>query len=197
MALSRLKGKFFARANSDASNQTTIESNEESARRLQQRFLSERFCEEFFQRQKLKLRRRDQNKIFLHRRKFQFLRLERKFGFLFRLFSGGDGFAKRAGMFAVESFRHGFCDGLCAKIVREHRRPRDGLQQRPMRAEHRHEREDEKNFANTDEHKIKLVKKFTKSKIKRRERKFYVSEIQTSVPLGSKSNSGIKSASAR
>ena len=38
------------------------------------------------------------------------------------------------------------------KIVREHRRPRDGLQQRPMRAEHRHEREDEKNFAEPLEH---------------------------------------------
>ena len=50
-------------------------------------------------------------------------------------------------MFAVESFRHGFFDGVRAKIIREHRRPRDRLQQCPMRAEHRHEREDERDFA--------------------------------------------------
>ena len=59
-------------------------------------------------------------------------------------------------MIAVESFRHGLCDGLLAKIVREHRRPRDGLQQRPMRAEHRHERENEENFAEPLEHPDKL-----------------------------------------
>ena len=52
---------------------------------------------------------------------------------------------------------------MAAKIVREHRRPRDRLQQRPMRAERRHKREDEKNFANADEHKTILVKNFTKS----------------------------------
>jgi hypothetical protein len=35
-----------------------------------------------------------------------------------------------------------------------------------MHAEHRHEREDKKNFADADEHKASLVKHFTKSKIK-------------------------------
>ena len=84
------------------------------------------------------------------------MRLERKLGFLFRLFSGGDGFAKVAEMVAVKSFRHGFFDGMCAKIVGEHRRPRDGLQQRPMRAEDCHKRDDEENFANTNEHADKL-----------------------------------------
>ena len=59
-------------------------------------------------------------------------------------------------MIAVESFRHGFCDGLLAKIIRKHRRPRDGLQQRPMRAKHRREREDEKDFAEPLEHADKL-----------------------------------------
>lgn len=60
-----------------------------------------------------------------------------------------------------------------------------------MRAKHRHEREYEKNFADADEHKNKLncVHKIASQ--------IQVSEIQTSVPLGSKSNSGIKSASAR
>ena len=142
MALSKLKENCFARVNRTRSDQTAIESNEESARRLERRFLGERFGGEIFLRQKLKLRRRDQNEIVFERRKFQFLRLERKFGFLFRLFSGGNGFAKIARMIAIKSFRHGFLDRLRAKIVREHRRPRDRLQQCPMRAEHRRERED-------------------------------------------------------
>ena len=53
-----------------------------------------------------------------------------------------------------------FCDrglkrtGL--EIVREHRRPCDGLQRRPMRAQHRREREDEKDFAEPLEHINKL-----------------------------------------
>jgi hypothetical protein len=42
------------------------------------------------------------------------------------------------------------------KIVRQHRRPRDGLQQRPMRAEHCYEREDEENFSEPLEHADKL-----------------------------------------
>ena len=42
------------------------------------------------------------------------------------------------------------------EIVRNHRRPRDGLQQRPMRAEHRREREDEKDFTDANEHADKL-----------------------------------------
>ena len=81
-----------------------MESNEEPARRLEQRLWGETFCGGIFQRQKLKLRRRDQSEIFLQRRKFQFLRLERKFRFLFRLLAGSDGFAQAAGMSAVESF---------------------------------------------------------------------------------------------
>ena len=59
-------------------------------------------------------------------------------------------------MIAVESFRHGFFDGLRAKIIREHRRPRNGLQQSPMRSEHRREREDEKDFSKPLEHADKL-----------------------------------------
>ncbi len=72
------------------------------------------------------------------------------------MFSSGDGFANVARMIAVKSFRHGFFDALRAKIVREHRRPRDRLQQRPMRAKHRREREDEKDFAEPLEHADKL-----------------------------------------
>ena len=59
-------------------------------------------------------------------------------------------------MLAVKSFRHGFFGGMRAKIIREHCRPCYGLQQRPMRAEHYHEREDEKDFAEPNKHEIKL-----------------------------------------
>lgn len=66
-------------------------------------------------------------------------------------------------MFAVESIRHSYLDGMCAKIVREHRRPRDRLQQRPMRAKHRYKRKYDKDFAEPDGHNPILVKIFTKS----------------------------------
>ena len=59
-------------------------------------------------------------------------------------------------MLAVKSLRHGLGDGMYAKIVREHRRPCYSLQQRPMRAQHRHEREDEQDFTEPLEHADKL-----------------------------------------
>ena len=58
-----------------------------------------------------------------------------------------------------------------------------------MRAEHRHECDDEKDFAKPLEHADKL--NFN------RETANHFSEIQTKVPLGSRSNNEIKSASAR
>jgi len=59
-------------------------------------------------------------------------------------------------MSAVERFRHCSAKRAGMKIVREHRRPRDSLQRRPMRAQHRREREDEKDFAEPLEHINKL-----------------------------------------
>lgn len=61
-------------------------------------------------------------------------------------------------MIAVESFRHGFPGRMCAKIIREHRRPRDGLENRPMRAEHRHKRNNQEKFSEADEHNNIFVK---------------------------------------
>ena len=152
----KVNGNYFNPRQHDAGNQTTIESGEESARRLQQGFLSERLCGEICQRQKSELRWRNQNKILSGWREFQFLHLQIEFCFLFGLFSGGDGFAHFARMVAVESFFHGGLKRTRMKIIREHRRPRDCLQQRPMRAEHRREREDEENFAKPLEHANKL-----------------------------------------
>jgi hypothetical protein len=166
----------------------------------------------------MKLRWCDQSKIFLRWWKLQLLRLHRKFSFLFGLFSGGDGFAKTARMFSVEGFCHRFLKRTGMKIVRKHRCPCDGLQQRPMHTEHRHEREDEKDFTKPLEHmnKLNLQSKTAsaestwwgesplepKSKWRVTARRSlappnYFSSIQTSVPAGSRSKSGIKSASAR
>jgi len=172
-ALSRLKNFLDCGDKSPLSKRRHIgavqrqirnKSNEESARWLKRRLLPKRFCGRIFLLQQLKLRRRDQNKILFCRQEFQLLRLQIESGLLFRLFSGGDGLAKWAGMVSIEGFRHGFFDGLCAKIISEHRRPRDGLQQRPMRSEHRHERDDEENFAKPNEHNVILAKNFTKSR---------------------------------
>jgi len=69
--------------------------------------------------------------------KFKFLPFDAELGFLFRLFAFGNLCAERAGMFAVERSRHGLVQRRCPKIVREHRRPGDRLQDDPMRAGHR------------------------------------------------------------
>lgn len=66
-------------------------------------------------------------------------------------------------MFAVESFRHGLFDGVGAKIVREHRRPRHGLQANPVQSGRRNEGDNHAEFAEADEHSIILVNDFAKS----------------------------------
>jgi hypothetical protein len=72
------------------------------------------------------------------------------------LFSGGDGFAQTAGMLAVERFRHRVAKRTRLNIVRQHRRPRDRLQRRPMQASRRDERENHQKFSEADEHADKL-----------------------------------------
>ena len=59
-------------------------------------------------------------------------------------------------MLAVERVRHRFVESVRAKIVREHRRPRDRLQRGPMRAGCRDERNDHEDFADPDGHRGKL-----------------------------------------
>ena len=50
-------------------------------------------------------------------------------------------------MLAIECFGHRLAERAGLEIVREHRRPGDGLQQRPMRADSGYERENDQNFA--------------------------------------------------
>ena len=83
-----------------------------------------------------------------------------------------------------------------------------------MRAQRHNQREDKENFANADEHADKLnclrriasakncvaaevTRLISKSRLEPPHVGCYDSVIQTSVPLGSRSKSGIKSASAR
>ena len=61
-------------------------------------------------------------------------------------------------MLAIESLRHRFGDRLFANIFRQHCRPRDGLEYRPMRAHRHDEREDDEDFAEAREHETMLVK---------------------------------------
>ena len=77
--------------------------------------------------------------------------------FLLGFFGGGDGFAERTGVVAVECPCHGVAQGVGLKVAGEHGRPGDGLQQGPVRAEGGHEREDDEDFAEPDKHKGRLV----------------------------------------
>jgi hypothetical protein len=94
----------------------------------------------------------DQNNIFGGGRKFKFL--QRRGGFILSLgfFSGGNGFAQRAGMFAIEGFDEGFLDGSGLKIVRQHGGPRDRLERHPMQADRRDKRENHGQFTQSGEH---------------------------------------------
>ena len=73
-------------------------------------------------------RRGDQNQTLLKRRKIQLQIIYSKLIFLFRIFGGGNGFAQGTGMLAVKGPGHGLAERAGLEIVREHRRPGDGLQ---------------------------------------------------------------------
>jgi len=55
-------------------------------------------------------------------------------------------------MLAIERLHHRVAERTGLKVVREHGRPGDGLQQRPVCAEHRHQRNDHEHFAKPDKH---------------------------------------------
>lgn len=55
-------------------------------------------------------------------------------------------------MFAVKGMRHGFRERLAAEVVSEHRRPRDGLQQRPVPAERGRQCENNQKLSKTNQH---------------------------------------------
>ena len=60
-------------------------------------------------------------------------------------------------MFAIESLGDGFGQRLLAgKIRREHRRPRDGLQRRPVQPRREDERKDDENFSAARKHEVRL-----------------------------------------
>jgi hypothetical protein len=96
-------------------------------------------------------------------KKVQFQVLGRNRAFLLRFFRGSDGFAQTAGMIPVECFGHRLVERAGLEIACQHRRPRDRLQQRPMRAERGYERKNDKNVAESNKHNANLVKNFTKS----------------------------------
>jgi len=66
-------------------------------------------------------------------------------------------------MLAVKGHRHGGVKRAGLEIVCQHRRPGHCLQQRPMRANGGHQRENNENLAKPNKHGNNLVKNFTKS----------------------------------
>ena len=92
--------------------------------------------------------------VFVGGREFHFFQFQRKLIFLFGLFCGGDGFAEAAGMPAIEGAANGLSHGLAAQVVRQHRGPRSCLQDRPMRAGIRDDREYHQKFAAAKQHKL-------------------------------------------
>ena len=61
-------------------------------------------------------------------------------------------------MRAIESFGERFADGFSLEIVREHVRPRDGLQHSPMPTRRAEQREDQKDMAETNEHSASIIR---------------------------------------
>ena len=101
---------------------------------------------------KPEVRRRGEHKNRAAVGEFEFLQLHWKLSFLFRLLAGRDLFAERAGMPAVERALHSLSEGGGAQIIRQHSRPRDGLQHGPMCTGSRQQRDDQQDVAKSGEH---------------------------------------------
>ena len=101
---------------------------------------------------------RPKRRLFRGGRKFELFQLQGEFGFLLRFFAGGDGFAQTTGMFAVKRVGHGLGERTRAQVVRQHRRPCDGLQHGPMRAGGRDQRHNHTTFSKPREHNGKLYR---------------------------------------
>lgn len=151
-------------------------------------------------------RRRDQNQASLHRRKVQPRLLKSNLVFLLRFLCGRDGLAQGTGMMPVKRHGHRIVQGKRLQIAGKHRGPGNRLQQRPMRAEGGHKRKYNDNFAQLRKHGPELSEIFHKvngfgifRSIHDRDYPSHNlhSQIHTNVPSGNKSNSGIKSLSAR
>ncbi len=114
---------------------------------------------------------RDERQAFCGRGKFELLELQREIRFFLGGLAGGDGFAHAAGMRAIESFCHRLGKGTRLKIFREHRRPRDSLQRRPMAARRCEQRDNHQDLAEADEHVASLNLFFAAASKIRRARK--------------------------
>lgn len=68
---------------------------------------------------------------------------KRRIAFLFVRLSPGDLLAQAAGVGAVEGPLHGLDQRGTLRVLHEHRGPRDGLQDEPVRTAAREERDDE------------------------------------------------------
>ena len=148
---------------------TAMGSGEATARRRERRRGGEKFGGEILRRQQFKSRRRDQREVFGGRREFQFQREPGQRIFLLRIFSSGDRFADRAQMLAVESPDDRRRKRRSLQVVRQHRRPRDGLQGGPMQARREDERSDHCTFAEAGEHGTNLERIWPGAQVARRQ----------------------------
>ena len=85
--------------------------------------------------------------------KFKFLQRRGKLRFFLGLFSLRYGAAQAAGMLAVESLDESLFYGSGLEIFREHRRPRDGLEEHPMRSGCRNHGNNHERMTKFPEHK--------------------------------------------
>jgi len=136
---------------------TEAGSGERGAWRRRQWWMREGFGKRVPQWQEMEMRRSDEGKILRGGRVLKLLRRHGKLGFLAGFLSGGDGFAKRAGVPAVEGFFQRLRQRRGLDIFRQHRRPGDRLQCGPMRARRGKQRYDHQDLAKTDEHAERLI----------------------------------------
>lgn len=86
---------------------------------------------------------------------FQLLQIQLEVGFFLGAFAFGNLFAETARMFAIERARHRLLQGNRMKIIRQHRRPRDGLKHQPMCAGRRQHGDNHQHMAKSSEHEAK------------------------------------------
>jgi hypothetical protein len=125
--------------------------NEEFPGRRHQRFLRQRFQKGVFGKSDIGFRWSDQHNGFFKNGKFQFLGLDNCI-FLFSLFGCGYRTANGARIITIECFGDGIVEGIGLEIVREHRRPGNGLEQNPLSAEDGDQRKRDKYPAETGKH---------------------------------------------
>lgn len=125
--------------------------------------MGKKFGENFRAREKFRAARSRQNHPAFQWRKFQFLGWDGGLILLLGLFGSRNRPAQRAGMPAVKSLRHRVAEGAGLEVARQHRRPGNRLQQSPMRAETRHQRENDHDLAKPNNHNSSLLLRSTTS----------------------------------